>query len=71
MSSLTLTIYQDKANEFRWNMRRCGRIVAESGEGYRRKHSLLKTVHHLFGGARFRTDDLTQDGVCRRQPATL
>jgi uncharacterized protein YegP (UPF0339 family) len=36
MSSLTLTIYQDKADEFRWNMRRCGRIVAESGEGYRR-----------------------------------
>jgi hypothetical protein len=32
---------------------------------------LLKTVHHLFGGARFRTDDLTQDGVCRRQPAAL
>ncbi len=56
---MILTIYRDKADEFRWNMRRCGRIVAESGEGYKRKRSLLKTVRHLFGGADFRTDDQT------------
>lgn len=63
MSSLILTIYRDKADQFRWHMRRHGHIVAEGGEGYRRKRSLLKTVHHLFGGAGFRTEDHTRGRV--------
>lgn len=37
-------IYQDKRGEWRWRARRVGRIVAEGGEGYRRKSSLMRSL---------------------------
>ncbi len=42
-------IYRDKKGEYRWRLRagNC-RIVATSGEGYRRKRSLLKTLHAIL-----------------------
>lgn len=48
------TIYLDRRHEWRWHAKRCGRIVAESGEGYTRKASLLRTldrfVSAIIGG---------------------
>ncbi len=38
-------IYKDKAGEWRWRLKaRNGRIVANSGEGYKRKSSALKMI---------------------------
>lgn len=68
---MILTIYRDQADEFRWHLRRRGRIVAEGGEGYKRKRSLLKAVRHLFGGASFRTDDQTKERILQPTPTTL
>ena len=38
-------IYKDRAGEWRWRLRaRNGRIVASSGEGFKRKASTLKSM---------------------------
>jgi len=42
MRRAKLEIYRDAKREWRWRLRASnGRIVADSGEGYRRKASLL------------------------------
>jgi len=33
---------------YRWNMKRCGRIVAESGEGYKRVKSCTNAVCQII-----------------------
>ena len=33
---------------FRWNMKRCGRIVAESGEGYKRINSCTTALTNIM-----------------------
>lgn len=43
-----ITIFQDENQEYRWHAKRNGRIVAESGEGYKRKGTLKKTLGHLI-----------------------
>ena len=43
-----ITIFQDENQEYRWHAKRNGRIVAESGEGYKRKGTLKKTLEHLI-----------------------
>lgn len=43
-----ITIFQDENQEYRWHAKRNGRIVAESGEGYKRKGALKKTLEHLI-----------------------
>ena len=41
-------IYQDKAKKWRWRLKaRNGRIVADSGQGYSRKESMLKTIYSI------------------------
>jgi hypothetical protein len=49
-----LIIYRDKKREYRWRMTRKGRIVAESGEGYKRmgglRNSLLITFRDVRRG---------------------
>lgn len=42
-------LYQDKKNEWRWRMRRAGRIVADSAEGYKRKQACSRSVSKLIG----------------------
>jgi len=44
----TIHIYKDKSGDFRWRAVRKGRVVADSGEGYRRKVTLVKTVRNIF-----------------------
>jgi uncharacterized protein YegP (UPF0339 family) len=45
-----ITVYLDGNQEYRWNAKRNGRIVAESGEGYKRKAGLKKTLNHFITG---------------------
>lgn len=45
----SVTIYQDKKNEWRWRLTAAnGRIVAESGEGYKNRADALKIVNKYF-----------------------
>lgn len=46
-TKLQIHIYKDAAGEFRWHAKRSGRIVAEGGEGYKKKYSLKKSLHNL------------------------
>lgn len=42
-------VYRDKAGEWRWRLRaKNGRIVADSGEGYKRKTTMLKTLTNII-----------------------
>ncbi len=45
---LKITVWKDKKSEYRWNMKRCGRIVAESGEGYKRIKSCVMALRHIL-----------------------
>lgn len=40
-------IYKDKKKEFRWKIINKGRIMADSGEGYKTKAGLLKSIQSL------------------------
>lgn len=44
----TIEVYKDKKKEYRWRIKRQGRIVADSGESYKRKSTMMKTVEHLI-----------------------
>ena len=39
-----ITLYKDNAGEWRWRMKRSGRIVADGGEGYRQRASALHSL---------------------------
>lgn len=42
------TIYKDKKGEWRWRIKAGnGRIMADSGEGYKRKRSLVDAMRKL------------------------
>ena len=41
-------VYQAKDGDWRWHMKRKGRIVAESGEGYERRAGCIRTLHRLL-----------------------
>lgn len=40
--------YRDSKGEFRWHLQNKGRIIAESGEGYKRIRSMRKVYEKLF-----------------------
>jgi len=45
-----LTIFNQK-KEFRWNLTASnGRIIAESGEAYKRKSTMMKSIKSAFDG---------------------
>ena len=46
-NGLQIHIYKDAAGEFRWQMKRSGRIVADCGEGYTTKNKLKKTLSNI------------------------
>jgi len=49
---MKFVIYTDTAGEWRWRLlARNGRLIAEGGEGYKRKAALLKTLRHIFAGS--------------------
>lgn len=42
-------VYKDKAGEWRWKLKaRNGRVVADSGEGYKRKAAAIKTLTSII-----------------------
>ena len=48
MRQAKLEIYRDGRREWRWRLRASnGRIVADSGEGYRRRASVRKAVDRV------------------------
>ncbi len=47
-SPVIFTIYKDANKQFRWRAKRGGRIIANCGEGYKRKESLLKTLTNFI-----------------------
>ncbi len=43
-STLQVVFYRDEAGEYRWRLRsRNGRTLADSGEGYTRRHDCYKS----------------------------
>lgn len=47
---LKVTIYKDRRGEFRWRVKGGSRIVADSGEGYTRKHDAARAWSRFFSG---------------------
>jgi uncharacterized protein YegP (UPF0339 family) len=46
----SFTLYKDKKGEIRWNLKtKNGRIVAESGEGFKRMQGALRSIHAVTG----------------------
>lgn len=46
----TLELYRDHAGEYRWRLTaKNGEILADSGEGYKRKRAALKGAGHALG----------------------
>lgn len=43
-----LEVYKDRKKEWRWHIKRCGRIIAESGEGYKRKGTMMRVFHRMI-----------------------
>jgi len=43
----TFEIYKDRKKEWRWRAKRKGRIVADSGEGYKRRNACVTALRHL------------------------
>ena len=44
---LQIHIYRDTAGEYRWRMKRSGRTIADSGEGYKTKEKLKTTLRNI------------------------
>lgn len=45
---LIVEVYQDHTQQWRWRMKRSGRVIADSGEGYTRKAKCEQTLTHLL-----------------------
>ena len=45
---MIIEVYKDEAKEWRWRCKNKGRIKADSGEGYKRKASCLKSISTMF-----------------------
>lgn len=50
INQLNIVVYRSKSRtkDWRWRMVRCGRIVAESGEGYKRRGALKRTLVRIL-----------------------
>lgn len=47
---MKIQIYKDGSDEFRWRIVSKGKTVADSGEGYKRKATLKKSLESLIDG---------------------
>jgi len=47
MNPLIVEFYRDRAKEWRWRMKRSGRVVADSAEGYSRKDKAARAVRSI------------------------
>jgi len=61
-------LYVDKAKKWRWRLwARNGRLVADSGKGYRRKQTALRMFNRIFGTAWNLSMLLTQKGTSKKK----
>ncbi len=52
MAAMKLEVYKDKRGEWRWRVKtRNGKLVAEGGEGYKNKKSMVRNLVKFFAGA--------------------
>ncbi len=58
---ITITTYKDKRGEWRWRATRKGRIIATSGEGYKRRATMMKTFNNMLDSFWFEEYEI--DGV--------
>lgn len=63
---LTFSIYRGK-DGFRWRAKRKGRIVAEGGEAYLRKPSLLKTVNNFLKAIKAGKYEIIQNPILKNR----
>lgn len=59
----TIEIYKDKRGEFRWRATFRGRILADSGEGYKRRASVRIALKRVLGHdytIHYRVKDMTR-----------
>jgi uncharacterized protein YegP (UPF0339 family) len=48
---MKLTVFQDRRGEWRWRLTaRNGRVVADCGEGYKRRADLERALKRVIGG---------------------
>lgn len=48
---MTMIVYRDTAGEWRWRIVAAnGRVVADSGEGYKRRGACLRMAERIAGG---------------------
>ncbi len=57
----TFQIYKDDIGEHRWRALRVGRIVAESGEGYKTVKGLKKSLAKFIESIALDNIDITHD----------
>ena len=60
----TFTVYRDKRKEWRWRLKASnGHILADSGEGYKRKRDCLRAVLIVSRGSLLTTSCLMAAGL--------
>ena len=48
---MKFVVYKDKKNEWRWTLKaRNGKVVADGGEGYKKRGGATRAVRTLFNG---------------------
>lgn len=51
-----ITVYRDRAGQYRWRFQaRNGRVIADSSESYTRRHSAERAAYRFLGLARWCT----------------
>jgi len=58
----TIEIYRNKKREWCWRAKRKGRIVADSGESYKRIASALSALYGLFASIQANKVIVKQEG---------
>lgn len=48
---MKFTLYKDRKKEWRWRLIKNGRIIGDSGEGYKRKGACKKMIEKIILGA--------------------
>ena len=47
---LRFVVYKDTKGEWRWHLKATnGRILADSGEGYKRRQTAVRALYRIFG----------------------
>ena len=58
----TIEIYRNKKREWCWRAKRKGRIVADGGESYKRRASMLKSLDALLCSIQCGEARIVEDG---------